>query len=74
MFELAQLIQFDFALDIGFNVIDVTLRTAQQMADGAGDFGKAFGSQHDQRHDANYDQFRKADIKHASAAWLDQAG
>ncbi|AOU91071.1 uncharacterized protein AruCF_0180 [Achromobacter ruhlandii] len=66
--EFAQLVQLDLALDIGFHVIDVTLRAAQQVADRAGDLGQAFGADDDQRDDADHHQFSEADIKHSTAA------
>ncbi|MCY1536018.1 hypothetical protein D9M68_714540 [compost metagenome] len=69
VFELAQLVEFDFALDIGLHVIDVTLRAPQQVADGAGHLGQAFGSDDDQGDDADHHQFSEADIKHSTAAW-----
>ncbi|MNI30782.1 hypothetical protein D3C73_846410 [compost metagenome] len=67
-FEFAQLVDFDFALDIGLNVVDVTLRATQQVADGAGYLGKAFGADDDQGDDADHHQFSETDIKHATAA------
>ncbi|MOA34580.1 hypothetical protein D3C78_1559600 [compost metagenome] len=66
--ELAQLVELDFALDIGLHVIDVTLRAPKQVADGAGYLGQAFGANDDQGDDADHHQFSEADIKHSTAA------
>ena len=66
--ELAQLVELDLALDVGLHVVDVALRAAQQVADGAGHLGQAFGADDDQGDDADHHQFSEADIKHAMAA------
>ena len=67
VFELVHLIQIDFALDIGLDLVDVALRAAKQVADSARYFRQTFGTDDDQGDYSNQEQFAKADIKHSDS-------
>ena len=62
--DFAQLFKIDLALDIGFNIVDVTLGAAQQGTNRAGCNREAFWSNHNECHNTNQNEFRKTDIKH----------
>jgi hypothetical protein len=47
--HLAQFIEFDLAIDIGFHVGNVALQTARKVSQRARDARQALGPDHDQR-------------------------
>ena len=63
--QLAQFLEFHFARDVGFDVVDVTLHAAEQMAERARDLRQPLRANHDQGDDRDHDHLGKADIKHA---------
>ena len=71
LLQLAQLVQFHFAADVGLHVGDVALQAAEQEAHRARGLGQALRADHDQRHDADDHDFGEAYVKHAPMNFLD---
>src|SRR5712691_202076 len=62
--ELAQLLQLDLAVNVGLDVVDVTLQPAEQMAQRARNAGQPLRPDDDERHDRNHHQFGESDVEH----------
>src|SRR5712691_9648799 len=56
--------QLALAVDVGLDVVDVTLQPAEQMAQRARNPGQPLRPDEDERHDRNHHQFGESDVEH----------
>src|SRR5882672_2242843 len=62
--EFAQLLELDLAVDVGLDVVDIALQTAEQVAHGARHARQALGSDDDEGHHGDHHQLGESDVKH----------
>ena len=63
----AQLIELHLAADVGFDLVDVALQPAEEMAEHARGLRQPLGADDDQRDDADDDDFGEAYVEHERA-------
>src|SRR6185369_14445293 len=64
--HLAQFVELDFAVDVGLDVGDIALQPAGKDTERARDARQALRPDHDQRDQADNQQFRKTDVEHGA--------
>src|SRR5512132_3346062 len=62
--QLAHLVELPFTVDVRLDVIDVALQAPEQVAERTRGLRQTFRADHDERHDADDDDFREADVEH----------
>jgi hypothetical protein len=68
--QLLQFVELHFAIDVGLDIIDVALRTAEQMPERARHLGQFLRPDDEQGNHADDHEFGKADIEHENSSWL----
>src|SRR5690606_4981546 len=61
-----QFVELHFAVDVAFDVSDIALQAADEVADGARDLWKLFRPDDDERNSAHHHELGETEIKHAA--------